>query len=73
MTAEEFLDKYRDIQSDYDYETTKMMIGFAQMHVEAALKAASNQNNHPDAFFESNIWWIPSDSIINCYPKELIE
>jgi len=73
MTAEEYLDKYRDIQSDYDYETSKMMIGFAQMHVEAALKAASDFKNHADSFYEGHVWWIPSDSIINCYPKELIK
>tara|TARA_R110000868_G_scaffold402839_1_gene679573 strand:+ start:1524 stop:1757 length:234 start_codon:yes stop_codon:yes gene_type:complete len=40
-TAEEFLDKHKDIQSDFDYETTNMMIRFAKLHVEAALKSAS--------------------------------
>jgi len=28
-TVEEYLNTHRDIQSDYDYETTKMMIEFA--------------------------------------------
>lgn len=81
MTAEEFL-KAKDYNITDDGElydglltnnVIKDMIEFAQLHVEAALLAASNQNNHPDAFLESTTWWIPSDSIINAYPKELIK
>lgn len=74
ITAEELLEKY---QKEFEgngivFDLKKPMIEFAQLHVEAALLAASNQNNHPDAFLESTTWWIPSDSIINAYPKELI-
>lgn len=67
-TAEEFL----KINFEGGAINPIILIEFAQLHVEAALKAANNQNNHPDAFFESNTWWIPADSILNAYPKELI-
>lgn len=74
-TAETILEKY---QKEFDkngvvFDLKKPMVEFAKLHVEAALKAASNQNNHPDAFFESNTWWIPMDSILNAYSKELIK
>jgi len=47
MTAEEFiLERWSGIPSDPD-EVLELMRGFAKMHVNAALKAASNSVHHP--------------------------
>jgi len=71
-TAEEMemSDKYDSYQA--------MMIDFARMHVEAALKAASEQAR---AYVDGNGEWMPvqssasinKQSILNAYPKELIQ
>jgi len=75
LTAEKLLEKYQKEfnENGIVFDLKKPMIEFAQMHVDAALKATSDFKNHTDSFYEGHVWWIPSDSIINCYPKELIK
>ena len=51
----------------------KDLIEFAKFHVKEALKAVSDEKNHPDAFFESGTWYIPKDSIINSYDLKNIK
>lgn len=69
MTAEEYYKKWENTAKTIP----DIMIEFAELHVRAALLYASDFKNHPDSFCEGYVWWIPSDSIINCYPKELIK
>jgi len=87
-TVEEYLNTHRDIQSDYDYETTKMMIEFAKLHVEAALQAAEKSDFiQADGISISpksnNLYWSAYGNIgkivynkqviLNAYPLTLIK
>lgn len=82
-TAEEFLDKNRDIQSDYDYETSKMMIEFAKLHVKAALESAANNvrlsKNGSDLPYgehhseKCGTWTVNKKFITEAYPLENIK
>jgi D-aminopeptidase len=71
MTAEDILKKYPDYwqggKAQYSEEDVKKaMIEFAKLHVEQALKAASeNVIVHDDAFKEAEV---DKDSILNAYP-----
>lgn len=65
LTAEEFLNENRDIQSDFDYETVKVMIEFTKLHVQAALKEASE---NAKIFSYVNMAELDKESILNAYP-----
>ena len=69
ITAAEFLD-----QGNFN-NTTDMMIEFAQMHVQEALKEADEKAtvtpiDHEEISEGSwrPIWGVDSDSILNAYP-----
>ena len=64
-TAEEFL----ETDKDWNRTTAQMMIEFAKMHVEEALKQASEQVYVSDTVFCE----IDRDSILNAYPLENIK
>ena len=49
------------------------LIKFARFYVKQALKAASDENNHPDAFYENGRWYIPKDSIVSSYDLKNIK
>ena len=64
-TAEEFL----ETDKDWNRTTAQMMIEFAKLHVEEALKQASEQVYVSDTVFCE----IDKDSILNAYPLENIK
>jgi hypothetical protein len=69
QTAREFYDAH------YSDDAVVMMIEFAKLHVEAALKEASEKaivNTEPD--YRGGEWSIvDTDSILNAYPLENIK
>ena len=69
QTAREFYDAH------YSDDAVVMMIDFAKLHVEAALKEASEKaivNTEPD--YRGGEWSIvDTDSILNSYPLENIK
>ena len=69
QTAREFYDAH------YSDDAVVMMIDFAKLHVEAALKEASEKaivNTEPD--YRGGEWSIvDTDSILNAYPLENIK
>ena len=79
-TAEEFLGKNIDyvLEKDCKEDVKQAMIEFAKLHVEAALKEASEKARTKD-IWEGNTGSeycdtvIDTDSIINCYPLENIK
>ncbi len=85
LTAEEFLDKHRDVTTDFDYETSQMMIKFAKMHVEKALKEASEkavmiEENYKGFCFENQVDLddyttikVHKESILNAYSLDKIK
>ena len=82
-TAEEFLtisDEFEVLETRKQEEVvTKTMIEFAKLHVEAALKEASEKAKTFDVYNEScgdlecKVTFIKKDSIINSYPLENIK
>lgn len=57
-------------RDDYvDNITIEMQI-YAKWYAEQVIKHCANETNHPDAFYESRMWWIPKDSILKII-KEL--
>lgn len=59
--------------SDQYEQVKKLMIEFAQLHVEAALKAASEQAKLKyQEFGDLELEGIDKKSILNAYPKENI-
>jgi hypothetical protein len=78
ISAEEILREYNSHIQESDWRTLVAMRKFAQLHVEAALNAASEQAK---ASVDGNGEWISSrigasvykDSILNAYPKENIK
>lgn len=80
-TAEEFLKskKYPSYTSDGGYGTvyvTEAMVEFAKMHVEAALKTASEKIEFDIGEYISDGHWereIDKDSILNSYPLSNIK
>lgn len=68
MTAEEFLkDKVTETFSENPYYQ-KILIDFAKMHVEAALKEVSKE-----LFIDDFTQTIDRDSILNSYPTSNIK
>lgn len=84
-TAEEFFEQHiqRGVNNTHsNYLNTA--IEFAKLHVEAALKAASEKveihsdsgSNYHREFEEgirNRVIWVPSNSILNAYPPENIK
>jgi hypothetical protein len=75
-TAKEFWDNA--CTTDVLKSPSDIMIEFAKMHVEAALKEASEKINLTDEVCEAlqNHWfneYIDKDSILNSYPLENIK
>jgi hypothetical protein len=75
LTAEEFL----IINDDKDFRlsmsgiyVSEMMIEFAKMHVEAALKAASENADTKDVPYTDDIE-VDKDSILYSYPLDKIK
>lgn len=83
-TAEEFFKKYSELyvfeEGDPQYlidkeDFEKVMIEFAQIHVEAAIKAVTN-NAEIDEFREDEetlLLEINLESALKCYTKELVK
>lgn len=77
-TAKEMEDAVTLYEAAQDDVITNLMIKFAQLHVEAALKAASEQAK---AWVDSNGEWVDSrvgasvqkSTILTAYPKENIK
>lgn len=84
-TAEDFLDKKFPLFEDLDNgdiwgNIEEVMVEFARMHVEAALKAADEKAtvtpiDHEEISEGSfrPIWGVDGDSILNSYPLENIK
>ncbi len=73
-TAEEFLRKNIDYvlsENDCKEDVENAMIEFAKLHVEAALKAASE--NVKTKITNRNASYVDKDSILNSYPLEKIK
>jgi hypothetical protein len=71
-TAKELFDKMLSLNEETT--STEMMIEFAKLHVEAALKAASEgADYYTDGQEHIEQVWIDKDSILNSYPLENIK
>lgn len=81
-TAKEILELHYNMDRDedghpvyYGWSAKDAMIAFARLHVEAALKAASE--NATQNYSEENVlgesYTINKDSILNAYPLTLIK
>jgi hypothetical protein len=68
-TAKELFDKM--LSANDEVTSTEMMIEFAKLHVEAALKAAAE--NVQTNYFYTEDDPIDKDSILNSYPPNLIK
>ena len=44
-------------------------IKLAEQVEQETISTLANEDNHPDAFYESNTWWIPKESILNAKLK----
>jgi hypothetical protein len=70
-SAWEFITNYPGhLTGDVDDET--LMIEFAKLHVEAALKAASEDAHTKDVPYTDDVE-VDKDSILNAYPLENIK
>jgi hypothetical protein len=70
-TAEEYIEQYPYVDaflsSAQGHQVLKdFMIGFAKMHVEAALKAAYENIEYTEV--DSSVPYVVEDSILNSYP-----
>ena len=84
-TAEEFLKNFNEEENNidklyYDSYVKKAMIKFAKMHVQEALKQASEKAtvtpiDHEEISEGSfrPIWGVDDESILNAYPLDLIK
>ena len=63
-TAKELFDKMLEINDECT--STEMMIEFAKLHVEAALKAAYENIEYTEV--DSSVPYVVEDSILNSYP-----
>jgi len=76
-TAQEFLGKNIDyvLEKDCKEDVEQAMIEFAKLHVEAALKEASENAKIIDVGIDYSIikWVADKDSILNSYPLENIK
>ena len=68
--AKQLFDKM--LEENEECTSTEMMIEFAKMHVEAALKAALNSVEYADGN-DSAVDDIDEESILNSYPLSNIE
>lgn len=71
MTADEFLDQEQYYKVFNDHPTKEAMIEFAKLHVEAALKAASEKGEVDVEMCmgqRTGVVTIDENSIINAYP-----
>lgn len=82
MTAKEILELHYNMDRDedghpvyYDWSAEDAMIAFARLHVEAALKAASEKatQNYSEENVLGEFYTINKDSILNAYPLENIK
>lgn len=77
-TAEEFYESIVGVTPDAISQhscTLEVIIGFAKLHVKAALLAASEQaeaKENPADYGTGSIW-VDKKSILNAYPLYLIE
>jgi hypothetical protein len=66
-TAREFYQNYiEENNNDSHVDIEEMMIEFAKMHVEAALKAAYENIEYTEV--DSSVPYVVEDSILNSYP-----
>ena len=84
-TSEEFLKNFNEEENNidklyYDSYVKKAMIKFAKMHVQEALKQASEKAtvtpiDHEEISEGSfrPIWGVDDESILNAYPLDLIK
>lgn len=70
LTAEEFM--YQNDILNPNRKITQAMIEFAKLHVEAALKEASNGLRQASGTFNSD-YSSQKQSILNAYPLEQIK
>ena len=79
MTAEEFLDKNIDyvLVNDCKDDVETAMIEFAKMHVQAALKEASNSRALCTAYTDDGLDYkenkLCKESVLNSYPESNIK
>ncbi len=72
-TAEEFIDSFHsDTDDDLHEGVRKMMIEFAKLHVEAALKAASEEAHTKDVPYTDDVE-VDKKSILGAYPLKNIK
>jgi hypothetical protein len=72
LTAKEFIEIHNRLN---DSSTELLMIEFAKLHVEAALKAASKKAKVVDVGIDYAIieWAVDKNSILNSYPSKNIK
>lgn len=73
-TAKELFDKM--LSDNHDTTSTEMMITFAKMHVEAALKVACEEAESIEGWntgFSGSASSVDKNSILNSYPLENIK
>ena len=72
-TANELFEQYHGFEADSSSrDIISLMIEFAKLHVEAALKAALNSVEYADGN-DSAVGDIDEESILNSYPLSNIE
>ena len=64
-TQEEKLIKWGEICNAASLSTFDRAEKYAKWLIDETIKEISNENNYPDAFWESGTWWIPKDGILN--------
>ncbi len=84
LTAEEFLNKYDypsmrfcNVCMNFEQDLQKMLIEFAKLHVEAALKEASKSKSLCTSYTNDGLDYkemkLSKESILNVYPLENIK
>jgi hypothetical protein len=71
MTAEQFLDQEEYYSVVNDFDTHQAMIKFAKLHVEAALKTASEKAEMDEPI--TRVFYINKNSILQAYSLENIK
>jgi len=73
-TAEEFLELQHETVPSIKFDIRQVMIEFAKMHVEAALKQAAHESQcyNKAKFPGDENWVVDIESILNSYPLDLI-
>ena len=72
-TATKFLDEKGKYLLNGDVDITRTMIEFAKLHVEAALKAASENVETKWVEYTDHDYEIDKESILNSYPSTNIK